>query len=57
MQTSSGAAVLIGLGLAAGAIHGGERPERPPELDPARTVREQDCTRPLEDPGANLRCR
>jgi hypothetical protein len=31
--------------------------ERTPEADPARTVREQDCTRPLALDGANLRCR
>jgi hypothetical protein len=29
----------------------------PPELDPGRRVNEQDCTRPIDDPAANLRCR
>jgi len=29
----------------------------PPELDPARRVHEQDCTRPIEDSSANLRCK
>ena len=28
-----------------------------PELDAARTVHEQDCTRPIENGSANLRCR
>lgn len=30
---------------------------RMPELDPSRRVREQDCTRPIEDRSANLKCR
>ncbi len=29
----------------------------PPAMDENRTVHEQDCTRPIENPGANLRCR
>ena len=57
VQTGSTAAALIGLGFVAGTIHGGARAERPPELDATRSVREQDCTRPIEDPSANLRCR
>jgi hypothetical protein len=28
-----------------------------PELDPERRVNEQDCTRPIEDTSANLRCK
>ena len=28
-----------------------------PELDPSRRVVEHDCTRPIEDSSANLRCR
>lgn len=28
-----------------------------PELDPSRRVIEQDCTRPIEERSANLRCR
>lgn len=30
---------------------------RAPELDPSRRVVEHDCTRPIEDWSANLRCR
>ena len=30
--------------------------QRPAELDPFRTVRDQDCTRPIENTGGNLRC-
>jgi hypothetical protein len=29
----------------------------PPPLDPERRVNEQDCTRPIEDWSANLRCK
>lgn len=28
-----------------------------PELDPARTVNEQDCSKPIENWSANLRCK
>jgi hypothetical protein len=31
--------------------------EPAPPMDESRRVSEQDCTRPLEDPSANLRCR
>ena len=31
--------------------------QRAPELSPARKVNEQDCTRPIEDMTANLKCR
>ena len=31
--------------------------ERAPELAPVRKVNEQDCTRPIEDLSANLKCR
>lgn len=30
---------------------------RVPDLDPSRRVVEQDCTRPIEDWSANLKCR
>ena len=29
----------------------------PPEMDERRTVHEQDCTKPLENPAANLKCK
>jgi hypothetical protein len=40
---------------AAGAYPGGSRPV--PPLDESRRVNVQDCTRPIEDGSANLRCR
>ena len=35
----------------------GSRSLPAPELDPARRVVEQDCTKPIEDSSANLKCR
>jgi len=32
-------------------------PRPPAPLDPKRKVIEQDCSKPLEDPTANLKCR
>lgn len=58
-SSASFAAVLIGLGLVSATVHGGapESPAAAPELDPRRTVSEQDCTRPLDLSGGNLRCK
>jgi hypothetical protein len=74
VQSGSAAAALIGLGVVAAAVHGGERegygvryranpllaiqPTDPAaQPDPSRRVHEQDCSRPIEDASANLRCR
>lgn len=46
---------LIGVGVLS-ALFGGEQ-RRPPELDASRRVHEQDCTKAVEEPEANLRCR
>ncbi len=69
VRSTSTAGALIGLGVVAIAIHGsgegyarsrvsppGFEPIAPP-MDPARVVREADCTRPIEDLSANLRCK
>jgi len=53
--SGSTAAALIGLGIAGAVIYRGT--ERAPELAPVRKVNEQDCTRPIEDISANLKCR
>jgi len=57
--TGSSAAALIGLGIAGAVIYRSEASgtERAPELAPVRKVNEQDCTRPIEDLSANLKCR
>jgi hypothetical protein len=34
-----------------------QRSARVPDLDPSRRVIEQDCTKPIEDSSANLKCR
>ena len=53
--SGSTAAALIGIGIAGAVIYRGT--ERAPELAPVRKVNEQDCTRPIEDISANLKCR
>lgn len=65
--TALGSAILAAAAVAAIAESARGSPARssmplmqrgaPPELDPARTIHEQDCTRPIENPSANLRCR
>jgi hypothetical protein len=56
---SSGAALGAAIGIGAlGVLFGGESGAAPGSSpDPARVVHEQDCTRPIENPAANLRCR
>lgn len=68
VQSGSVVGTLLALGILAAAWHGGDR-ERyglgalpggsasVPPLDESRRVNEQDCTRPIEDGAANLRCR
>ncbi len=55
--SGSTAAALIGLGIAGAVIYRSEASGRAPELAPVRRVNEQDCTRPIEDISANLKCR
>jgi hypothetical protein len=58
IQSGSAVGAIVAIGVLGAAIHGqGSDPADPPPLAGGRTVREQDCTRPLEDPSANLRCR
>ncbi len=58
-RSNSGAlaAALIALGLVSYSSGSEAGPAATAELDPRRSVSEQDCTRPLEDTGGNLRCR
>jgi|SRR5205807_3622999 len=51
------AAALIGLGIAGAVMYRSEASGWAPALAPARRVNEQDCTRPIEDISANLKCR
>lgn len=50
---------LIGLGIIAASVRedGDDPVNATPALDPQRRVHEQDCSKPIEDPAANLRCR
>ena len=51
----SGAAAVVLFGIAAVAIHGTTLPA--PELAGSRRVHEQDCSKPIRDWSANLKCR
>jgi hypothetical protein len=68
VQSGSVVGTLLALGILAAVWYGEDR-ERygpgvypggtslVPPLDESRRVNEQDCTRPIEDGAANLRCR
>lgn len=47
---------LIGIGLIA-SQNSASRTGPPDALDTKRRVNEQDCTKPIQDPSANLKCR
>ncbi len=55
---SSGAG-LFGAGILGFLFGRGDRADarRVPDLDPNRTVNQQDCRQAIADPAANLRCR
>jgi len=54
-QASPAAWALIGVGVIA---WGGAHPASPPPpLDAGRRVNEVDCTKPIKDSSANLKCR
>jgi hypothetical protein len=56
----SGASVLgtiLTLGLINHAMSGGTPFYAAPPMDPQRRVVEHDCSKPIEDTAANLRCR
>jgi hypothetical protein len=59
ISTSGSGGLLAGFfGLGMLAVASGVTAYFPaPPMDPARRIVEQDCTRPIEDPAANLRCR
>lgn len=60
-QSNSALGVLLAIGVLMGASHASDRESPPsaavPELDPSRRVLVQDCTRPIVDWSANLRCK
>lgn len=61
IDTGRDLGAVLGLAIVGGAIYDYESERRGErgalELDPGRRVNEQDCTRPIEDPSANLKCR
>jgi hypothetical protein len=57
VRSGSAVGAVIAIGALAAIYGSGSERSSPPALLEGRTVREQDCTKPLEDPSANLRCR
>jgi hypothetical protein len=60
VQGTSTLGALFAIMLLSGASYRSDQgapPQRAPELDPSRRVAEQDCTRPIQDGSANLKCR
>jgi len=57
IATSAGVGSAYNLGLLLGVTAGNGYVGIASPLDPDRRVLEQDCTKPIEDPSANLRCR
>jgi hypothetical protein len=58
VRSGSAVGAIVAIGVLGATIYGqGADTADPPPLAGSRVVREQDCTRPLEDPSANLRCR
>jgi hypothetical protein len=54
---TSALGALLAVGLFSFMTSGGTPFYAVPPMDPERRVLEHDCTRPIEEPGANLRCR
>jgi hypothetical protein len=54
-QSSATTWALIGIGVIAWGAAGPSAPAAP--LDPSRRVNEVDCTKPIQDWSANLKCR
>jgi len=61
VQGRSTFGAMLAIGLLAGASHGGDRglpsSARAPELEDSRRVLEHDCTKPIVDWSANLKCK
>lgn len=61
VQGHSTFGALLAIGILGGVSYESDREMPPsvrvPELDPSRRVVEQDCSKPIEDWSANLRCR
>lgn len=63
VQGSSTFGALLAIGILAGASYGSDRKYpmqsnvRAPELDAARTVNVQDCSKPVVNWSANLKCK
>jgi hypothetical protein len=57
VATTSGFATLYNAVMFVGVASTADNVGPLPELDPKRRVLEQDCSKPVEDPSANLKCK
>ena len=57
VAASSGVATVVNAVFLIGVSSGSSYVGPVPELDPGRRVIEQDCSKPIEDSSANLKCR
>ena len=59
-QSNSTLGVLLAIGVLMGASYASDRQQpnlSTPAMDGSRSVNEQDCTRPIANVSANLKCR
>ena len=57
VRSGSALGAIIAIGALGAMSASGGAPASPPAMLEGRSVSEQDCTRPIENPSANLRCR
>ena len=64
VEGGAGLAALLGIAVVASSVIDNERglygagtPRKPPEMDSARRVSEQDCTKPVDYSLGNIRCK
>jgi len=57
VATTSGLATLYNAVMFIGVASTADNAGPLPDLDPKRRVAEQDCSKPIEDPSANLKCK
>jgi hypothetical protein len=64
IEGGAGLAAVLGIAVIASSVidnepglYGAGTPRQPPEMDPARRVSEQDCTKPVDWSLGNIRCK
>lgn len=57
VQSGSALGPIIAIGALGAAYGSGSEPTKPPAMLEGRRISEQDCSQPIKNPSANLRCR